>query len=408
MAFHSTYNQCLLRLIARGVRIMSEANCLKGFMRLQFVLLLLCLLRVPGVAADDALRLTLPPEIFAVVGVETNIHFANTVLAPADQELSFQVECPVGVSNPNKWTLNARSADVGSALLTIHAKTSDGTKMELATTTVRIVPADAGADQDIQLLIVGDSLTHASIYPNEIARLLNLPGNPKWRMLGTHRPAGAADGVAHEGYGGWTWALFNSKFDESPQKAGVRATSPFVFADDSGKPTLNVTRYFEEQNSNQPPDFIIVMLGINDCFSFNPEDPEQLDARIDGVFVQAEKLIAEFRTAAPTAQIGLCLTTPGNSRDEAFVANYQDRYSRWGWRRIQHRLVERQIRQFRDREEDQIFLIPTELNLDVVDGYPANNAVHPNALGYQQIGTSIYAWLKWHLSVPPAETHPTD
>ena len=38
--------------------------------------------------------------------------------------------------------------------------------------------------------------------------------------------------------------------------------------------------------------------------------------------------------------------------------------------------------------------MPTELNLDPVDGYPNNNGVHPNPAGYAQIGGRFYAWLK--------------
>jgi hypothetical protein len=49
------------------------------------------------------------------------------------------------------------------------------------------------------------------------------------------------------------------------------------------------------------------------------------------------------------------------------------------------------IRQFRDRETDLIFLMPTEMSRDVVDGNPSNNAAPPNALGYQQIGKTIYS-----------------
>ncbi|MEZ5433358.1 MAG: hypothetical protein R3F31_19790 [Verrucomicrobiales bacterium] len=41
-----------------------------------------------------------------------------------------------------------------------------------------------------------------------------------------------------------------------------------------------------------------------------------------------------------------------------------------------------------------MFIIPTELNLDCTAGYPENNGVHPNATGYAEIGSSIYAWLK--------------
>ena len=50
-----------------------------------------------------------------------------------------------------------------------------------------------------------------------------------------------------------------------------------------------------------------------------------------------------------------------------------------------------------DVSDYYVFLMPTELNLDPTDGYPANNGVHPNQFGYQQIGASIHAWLKARL-----------
>lgn len=352
--------------------------------------------RLAEAGEDQQFRLTLPPQIYAVPEVEMNLYFANTVLTTTEDHVSFEIDCPIGQSDEVHWTLTAKPSDVGSVPLTLRVKDSKGAIVESASTTVTIVPQQAGADKKIRLLIVGDSLTHASVYPNEVARLLEAPGNPEWKMLGTHKPSGVAERVAHEGYGGWTWAAFNSKFAVDATKPG--SSSPFVFADSDGKPSLNVARYFDERCEGERPDFIIVKLGINDCFGFNPDDAKQLDTQIDGVFEQAEKLLSEFRRAAPDAEIGICLTTPGNSRDEAFVANYKDRYSRMGWNRIQHRLVERQIAHFGERNSEKIFLVPTELNLDVVDGYPTNNAVHPNAHGYQQIGKSIFAWIKWRLS----------
>lgn len=343
-------------------------------------------------------RLTLPPEIFAVPGVEMGLYFENTVLLAPDQKVIFGIECPLGTVEGRRWRLNAQPQHVGNVTLKLKVQDDSGKVVEEATTQVRIVPANSGKEKDIALLIVGDSLTHASIYPNEIARLLSLPENPKWQMLGTHKPSGVAAGVAHEGYGGWTWAAFNSRFDPNAPQPGKTSSSPFVFAvGEKPEPKLDVARYITERAGGRPPDFITVMLGINDCFGFNPEKPEELDSRIDGVFKEADKLIAEFRRAAPKAQIGVCLTTPGNSRDEAFVANYKDRYTRWGWRRIQHRLVEKELEHFLHREADQVFVIPTELNLDVVDGYPENNGVHPNKSGYQQIGATIYSWLKSRL-----------
>ena len=52
------------------------------------------------------------------------------------------------------------------------------------------------------------------------------------------------------------------------------------------------------------------------------------------------------------------------------------------------------IERFGNREKDGIHLVPTELNIDPIDGYPENNGVHPNAAGYAQIGASFYSWMK--------------
>ncbi|NLF70902.1 MAG: hypothetical protein GX575_17865 [Candidatus Anammoximicrobium sp.] len=355
-------------------------------------------------ATPAALRLTLPPTLYAVPGVEMNLYFANAVLAPATDELSFAVACEIGETDADRWKLNATAQQVGAYPLTL--KVSDRSQQLLAqgTTQVRVVPAEAGRGREIRLLIVGDSLTHASHYPNEIARLLSLPGNPPWQMLGTHKPASAAANVAHEGYGGWTWRAFNARFNPNGPPQSTPPSSPFVFAvGDPPAPTLDVARYLAERCGGRTPDYVTFMLGINDCFGLKADDPVALDAGIAKVFQEADKLLAAFREAAPRAELGVCLTTPANIRDEAFVANYKTAYPRWNWRQVQHRLVERQLEHFGQREAENIFLVPTQLNLDIVGGYPDNNAVHPNVNGYRQVGASIYAWLKSRLAARDAQ-----
>lgn len=345
------------------------------------------------------LRLTLPPTVYAVPGVPMNLHFANVVLAAPEAVPSFAVECGVGLSLSNRWTLTATAAQVGRHPLTLRASPAAGGVPEHAQTVVQVVPADAGKGRDIALLIVGDSLTHASAYPNELARLLSLPGNPQWRMLGTHRPASAATNVAHEGYGGWTWSRFNTLFNPERPMPGYTNSSPFVAATGpQGKPQLDVAGYFARHCGGRAPDYVTFLLGINDCFRLKADDPVALDAGITQMLQQADLLLAAFRQAAPKAELGVGLTTPGNMRDGAFVANYKQQYSRANWRAVQHRLVERELSHFGGREAEGIFIVPTELNLDIVGGYPENNAVHPNATGYQQIGASYYSWLKWRLA----------
>lgn len=355
-----------------------------------------------------SLRLTLPQRSYAVSGRAFRIYYENLILSESPEKFRFKFtlerdgkQVSLGQNEPRRWSLQPEVSHAG--WYDLRVAVSDGSNKVLATgrTTLVITPADAGAGRSLSLLIVGDSLTHASVYPNELAKLLSSDGNPKWSMFGTHRPASVKEGVAHEGYGGWTWDAFADRYSEkSFDENGRRSGSPFVFADAQGKPQLDPARYFEMHCGGKRPDVITFLLGINDCFSAPPDDPKKLDERIDSVFVHAEKLLAAMRKAAPQTMLAICITPPPNVREEAFEANYKGRYPRWGWRKIQHRLVERQIKQFGDREQERVSLVPTELSVDPVEGYPPDNGVHPNEQGYRQIAESIYAWLKWRQSLP--------
>jgi lysophospholipase L1-like esterase len=366
--------------------------------RILIQLVLFLLLAVsPAAAAEktQSLQLTLPPMFYAVPGVEMSFYFDNIVLTETPEKYRFEVDCEIGTVDQNRWTVTPTDSNVGQYSLSVKVTDADGANLGTANTVLQVTKADAGASRDTcRLLIIGDSLTNATTYSNEIARLLSTPGNPKWQMLGTHKPKSAAAGVAHEGYGGWTWQRFVSQYEPKPDGTNRKRSSPFVYLGKDGKPGLDLPRYFKEECNDQKPDYVIIMLGINDCFSAKQN---AIDEKIDGMLTQADILIKALQTAAPQAEVGICLTTPGNSRQEAFYANYKDRYSRWGWKKIQHRLVQRQIEKYKGRENENLFIIPTELNLDIVDGYPVNNGVHPNKVGYQQIGASIYAWLKYRM-----------
>jgi len=354
-------------------------------------LLLLLTSSLLAAPPDNSLQLTLPGAFYAVEGVEMNVYFDNVVLTQTPEAYTFEVSCDIGETQQRRWTITPSAAQVGEHPWKVTVRDSDGKQLATAMSVLHITAADAGKEKKIRLLIVGDSLTHATAYPNELARLLSLPGNPEWKMLGTHKPKQAAPGVAHEGYGGWTWQRFVSQYEPKPDGTYRKRSSPFVYLGKDGKPSLDVARYLREECGGDPPDYVIFLLGINDCFSAPPNDP---DERIDTMFNAADILLHAFRQSAPQAKLAVCLTTPPNSRQGAFQANYKDRYSRWGWKRIQHRLVQLQLDRYGKSEDDLVYLPPTELNIDPIDGYPANNGVHPNTQGYKQIAASMYAWLK--------------
>ena len=344
--------------------------------------------------ASSGPRLTLPAKFYAVVGDEMGVNLDNLILAENPAAFELQVISPVGQQTGSRWSITPPPDQVGVHDWQVRV-VQGGQPVDQRAMQLQVVSASAGEGRTVRLLIVGDSLTHASITANDLAARLSRPGQPKTTFLGTHRPAGAAPDVAHEGYGGWTWERFVKHFEPNPDVATRKFSSPFV-RKTGNQPTLDVAGYLHEQGD--PPTHVIFFLGINDCFGAPPADPEKLDAHIDRVFGHADTLIAAFRAAAPDAELGICLTPPANARDSGFVANYQDRYTRWGWRRIQHRMVERQLEHFGQRSAERISVIPTELNIDTESGYPVDNAVHPNAAGYRQLAASMHAWLLARLS----------
>ena len=348
--------------------------------------------------AEESVQLTLPEQIYAVEGIETGIFFSNIVRVENLAEYQIDVKSDLGKVETDRWLFTPTQDDVGEHPLMICVKDFNGKMLGCKTAKLIVTAANAGEGKNIRLLIVGDSLTHATHYPNEIARLLSLPGNPTWEMLGTHKLAWAAKGVVHEGYGGWTWKRFNTYYAEDESGKRRKGTSPFVYPGENGKAELNLPRYFNEHCGGHRPDFITVMLGINDCFRAPYDDPAAINAQIDGMLKEADILIAAFRKAAPNAEIGICLTTPANSRNAAFDNNYKGKYTRDGWKKIQHQLVQKQLEHFENSNDAKVSIIPTELYLDTTAGFPANNAVHPNKQGYRQIGSTIYAWIKAKLA----------
>ncbi len=160
----------------------------------------------------------MPPTCYGVVGLATGIWFDNVVLTEHPENYRFEVKCDVGSSDDKRWLVTPKAGEEGDHALEIMVKDGKGTVIEIGKTVLHIGPKNAGEGREFRLMIVGDSLTGATMYPNEIGRLLAQPENPKWTMLGTSKPASAIPGVVHEGYGGWTWSSFLSKWDPQPKR----------------------------------------------------------------------------------------------------------------------------------------------------------------------------------------------
>lgn len=110
--------------------------------------LLLPLVTLPSAVGDEALagttgkfRLTLPPVVYAMPGVEMSLYFENTVLVAEGQKVTFEVECALGTTEARRWTLNATEQQVGSMPLKLKVKDESGQVVEEATTRVHVASA---------------------------------------------------------------------------------------------------------------------------------------------------------------------------------------------------------------------------------------------------------------------------
>ncbi len=371
---------------------------------------------VERLAAADrpGLRPIMPPEIYAVPGVEANVYFDNIVLAPDTEDMLWDVDCPIGRQQTERWTAVPTPEQVGDWPLTVRIVTPEVQPVLEMTSTVHVIDPAAGAGREITLLCVGDSLTAASGYTARLVTLFAEDEAVNATLIGESGPGGDT-GNRHEGYGGWTFSRFVENWADGEDRVEVngrmrRGRSPFLF-EVNGEPQLDFQRYLDANNGGQPPDFITILLGCNDTFS---ADESTIEERIDAAFAYADQLLAAFRAAAPDTEIGLLLLVPPAASQDAFGANYTTTQTRWQYRRNQHRVVEREYETYGGREAEGLFLVPAFVNLDTVYGFPramvpANahtdveisrmtNGVHPATAGYYQIGDAIYAWLKGRLA----------
>lgn len=368
-----------------------------------------------AVQKSDPLKLQLPECIYAVPGVETNVYYDNIVLAINPSNYAFKVICPKGRCDQKRWRYTPKENEIGTYNWKITVENEQGIISE-GSMKLHVAPANAGEGKNISVLVVGDSLTNATVYPTRIFELFKRIGNPKLKMAGSNGPGykPQPDGVAHEGWGGWAWGTFVNRAEapkvENPKPYEI--ASRFINKGEDGKPKLDFPNYFKLYNDGITPDFITFQLGVNDVFSATDENRDKV---IADILSQADKLLAAARAGAPDAIIGVGLVTPGCATQDGFGHSYGcHQTSRWQYKKNQHALNEAMLKKFSNYPDKKLFIIPTNVNLDCENNFPKakdnvnvgndatterqSNGVHPSAAGYRQIGDTFYAFMKYYLS----------
>jgi lysophospholipase L1-like esterase len=353
-------------------------------------------------------QLLLPKVVYAAPGQEANIYFDNVVLESFPGKYLFDVTCAKGDQQTERWTWTPTEKEAGDYPLQIEVRDVDDTILATGSTSIHVAKADAGAAKPIKVLCIGDSLTAASIYTAEIAKLGSGDNNPQVTLLGT---TGPGSGNVHEGYGGWRYETFLDKWvaNPAPDAAGNLKSSPFLFMEND-KPTFDFPRYLKEKLNGEMPDYVTIMLGTNDVFGATDETRSD---SVESMIGYAKTLIDGILAALPNAKIAILPPVPPNASQDAFGANYHSNQTRWGYRKNQFQAVLRLTQVFGDRENENLYIVPAYTNLDCAHNFPSaliavnarnetklmrgTNGVHPAAPGYLQIADSIFGWLKSQL-----------
>lgn len=370
------------------------------------------------VQLPGAIRLRLPPRLYAVPGIEMNVYFDNICLTVNPLNVVFDAVCAKGKQQVERWTFVPTEQDVGTFPFAVEVRDEMNRIIARAESVLEVVPENAGKGRPVSVLTVGDSLTHASVYPAHLLALCETNDNPQVTLVG-HVPNEKRPEVRIEGYGGWTAQRFATFYKEGKRESGDwhawnSSSSPFLYADGTGKAKLDFARYCQAFNGGKGPDFVTFLLGCNDIFGSRDET---VDATIDVMFQHYDKLVEMVHQVRKDTKIGVMLLLPPAGTQDAFGANYQSGLTRWQFKRNQHRVVERLMEKYGNREGENIWLVPANVNLDCQRNYPTlkapgnsetkeevirlNNGVHPSAEGYRQIGDTLFCWVKAQLAASP-------
>lgn len=389
------------------------------------------------VAVEGNPSFYLPRILYAAPGLELNVYYGNVFDSVVPQSYAFQSFCEKGRAETRRWCFTPTAADAGRQYELVVNAWNDTGLVAAATSTVLVATLPSSADRPMTMALLGDSLTNAG-YQDHLFRVMRNAGYSSYRPIGA-RKSSAKDGVCYDGYGGYTFESFLTRYalseeevnniQDAAEREQLRTLglsvkvvserqrqllrSPLVRIED-GKKIVDVQRWLDRINGGRAPDIILIELGVNNVFDFRGE-ADELHRRIrTEVLPQLDKLLATLRPKMPNA-VFLLSTLPVGASQDAFGANYGA-----SWNEVQHRKIMFAL----NREFDgyvhaspaswNLRLLPLGHAVDPVEGFvrarrkPSAhskseaetnvNAVHLSDVGGRQMGDAIAAMLMFMVS----------
>ena len=319
--------------------------------------------------SDFKVNFTMPPKIYGVVGQELNIYFKN-IIDQKDTTLDFDVDGSFGKQMTDRFTgvpEQATTTNIGISAYKNYEQVGLG-NASLVTTNI--------ATKDVKVLYFGDSTVNAG---GVTKRLLDLySAEPSsLTLLGTR---GLDSTNRYEGRGGWSGATYRTPTEI------YGATNPFYNPD---KSDFDFS-YYMNQQSYSGLDHFIIQLGINDTFGMTSD--EALQTKIDTILSDFDYIINDVKSYDPNIKVGVTVTIPPNASQDAFGNAYGNGQTQWRYKRNNALWTQRLIAHYKDKDAQGIYLVPMQHNIDTTNNIA--DAVHPTQAGYDQMGDSVYAYLK--------------
>tara|TARA_B100000768_G_C11266845_1_gene371529 strand:+ start:1105 stop:2082 length:978 start_codon:yes stop_codon:yes gene_type:complete len=318
------------------------------------------------------------------------VYFENTI-TPEYEMFNWNVTSNIGRQQNQRWTFIPTEVGIFNIEISVHGKGNEAT-FDKKSYEVYVVD-NLNIKDELNLLFIGDSTIQQALFTKHLLKLSEENNSPL-NLLGT--VSNSNDGNRHEGRGGWTVSRY-LKAEESP----------FI---NNGK--LDFANYMYANEYNHL-DYVFIHLGINDIFHTKSDEQATLKAT---KFILGLKTISDnIHSVSSRIKIGIMLTIPPSKNQDAFGHNYSTDYVRWRYKRNLMILTRAIINEFSGNESNGIYLIPVNLNIDPVFGFPStsalansnsniiverqSNALHPNETGYKQMADVVWSWLNYQESI---------
>ena len=339
----------------------------------------------------DGMILNIPDKIYAVVGIELNVFFEN--ITEDWEKYHWDVTCTKGKQMERGYNYTPTVGDDGEYPLTIRAYIDEKTYKEISTT---LVVSPVNTASGVSVIVLGDSTTDNG---TAVAKL-----HTDFESMGTTVQTLGTRGTSpnkHEGRSGWKF----QDYCTVQERSGV--SNPFY---NPNTQTFDASYYFSNSGIAEP-DWFIINLGINDVFGYTTDS--ELETWINRIItLYVDPMIDSLQNAVPNMNIGLCLTIPPNTSQDAFGKAYGCNQTRDRYKRNNAIWVSTLIDTYAGKEADGIYLVPIHTNLDTIynmgmESIPVNarntttyqspignGGVHPVESGYWQIADVYTAFLK--------------